>query len=44
MSPSFPLQFFSYLTIDDDEDGLPEEQDGMSEEELASLEESVKPI
>ena len=31
-------------TIDDDEDGLPEEWDGMSEEELASLEESVKPI
>jgi hypothetical protein len=31
-------------TVDDDEDGLPDERDGMSEEELASLEESVKPI
>ena len=29
---------------DDDDDGLVDERDGMSEEELASLEESVKPI
>jgi hypothetical protein len=31
-------------TVDDDEDGLPDERDGMKEEELASLEDSVKPI
>jgi hypothetical protein len=29
---------------DDDDDGLVDERDGMSKEELASLEESVKPI
>ena len=29
---------------DDDDDGLVDERGGMSEEELASLEESVKPI
>lgn len=29
---------------DDNDDGLVDEHDGMSEEELASLEESVKPI
>ena len=29
---------------DDNDDGLVDERDGMSEEELASLEESVKPI
>ena len=30
--------------VDDDEDGLPDEQDEMSEDELLSLQESVKPI
>jgi hypothetical protein len=30
--------------VDDDEDGLPDERDGMEEEELATLEDSVKPI
>jgi hypothetical protein len=30
--------------VDDDEDGLPDERVGMEEEELASLDDSVKPI
>lgn len=30
--------------VDDDEDGLPDERKGMEEEELASLDDSVKPI